>query len=343
MSRSLIWFRRSLRLDDLHAFRVPVERGHEVACVVVKDSKFRIGAGAFSDRTSMYDDALASLAYDLSDLGGKLYVLDGNPEKEIPNFLTNNKFTDLWFAEEIEPDGIVRDNNVRGQVEALGIRVHATDDQYLYPPAAFMTGTGKPYSVFTPFKKRCLSQLPGQPMDAPTSVKWINVIAPVVSPTKPDGGKTFCAIGTASAYRHFSEFCATDINDYKEKRDIPAEQGTSRLSPHLHFGVAVDVGHFLGRAVGGGDVGQQRGLVGAGVFGQLRTQVFLGVVERVLHQRGVGVAQRGTQLLEVLGDGLRGGGGHRRFPSSTESTESRVVRQAPAHSASTCLPRVVMR
>lgn len=254
MSRSLIWFRRSLRLDDLQAFRVPVERGHEVACVVVKDSKFRIGAGAFSERTKLYDDALASLASDLSDLGGKLYVLDGNAEEEIPNFLAKNKFTDLWFAEEIEPDGIVRDQNVRSQVEALSIHVHATNDQYLFPPAAFMTGTGKPYSVFTPFKKRCLSQLPGQPMEAPTSVKWMNVIGPVVSPSITDGSKTFCAIGTVSAYRHFSEFCATDINDYKEKRDIPAEQGTSRLSPHLHFGV-VSPRRLLHMALGVGSDG----------------------------------------------------------------------------------------
>jgi len=254
MSRSLIWFRRSLRLDDLQAFRLPVERGDEIACIVIRDSSFRIGPGTFADRTKMYDDAVASLAGDLAKIGGKLYLLDGNPEEEVPIFLSQNNFTDLWFAEEIEPSGISRDRMVRTNVEALGICVHATNDQYLYPPTAFVTGTGKPYSVFTPFKKRCLSQIPGQPVDAPKTVKWININKPSVFPVIPSGGDTFCAVGTASAYRHFSEFCASDIDDYAEKRDIPADRGTSRLSPHLHFGV-VSPRRLLHIALGAGSNG----------------------------------------------------------------------------------------
>lgn len=237
MSRSLIWFRRSLRIDDLQAFRQPVELGHEIACVVVRDSKYRMGNGAFASRTSLYDSALASLANDLKDLGGRLLILDGAPEVEIPRFLSQNHITDLWFADEIEPDGLKRDAKVRREAEQLGLNVHVSQDQYLYSPAAFVTGSGKPYSVFTPFKKRCLSQLPPTPTDVPTGIKWMDIAGSSVQAALHNDLNGFCSMGTASGNEHFSRFCERDIKEYGEQRDIPSVDGTSRLSAHLHFGV----------------------------------------------------------------------------------------------------------
>jgi len=237
MSRSLIWFRRSLRLDDLQAFRNPVERGDQVACVVVRDSRYRSGAGAFAARTEMFDNALASLAQDLKLLGGKLFVLDGKPELEIPRFLSRNAITDLWFSDEIEPEGRKRDSTVRNEVELLGVSVHACTDQYLYAPDAFVTGTGKPYSVFTPFKKRCLASLPHQPSAAPKEVRWLDVAEPCVDPKVPVSSGMFAAMQSSAAYDHYTEFCENNIQQYDEQRNFPAVNGTSQLSPHLHFGV----------------------------------------------------------------------------------------------------------
>ena len=237
MSRSLIWFRRSLRIDDLTAFRSPVEMGHQIACVVVRDSKYRSGDASFVARTNLYDQALESLANDLKGLGGKLLLLDGNPEVEIPRFLSQNAITDIWFADEIEPEGLNRDAKVRREAEQLGVRVHVCQDQYLFAPSAFVTGTGKPYSVFTPFKKRCLAQLPPRPLDAPTSIKWLVIEGQTVNGAPHADVDGVCAMNTASAYAHFTRFCERDIEHYEEMRNFPAVDGTSRLSGHLHFGV----------------------------------------------------------------------------------------------------------
>jgi len=237
MSRSLVWFRRSLRIDDLQSFRQPVELGHEIVCVVVKDRKYRTGDGSFASRTNLYDQALESLAGDLSGVGGKLLLLDGNPEVEIPRFLSLNNITDIWFADEIEPDGVNRDAKVRAEAEQLGVRVHVCQDQYLYPPSAFATGAGKPYSVFTPFKKRCLAQLPPCPTDLPTSIKWLDIDGQTIQPASHASVDGFCAMNTASAYEHYTRFCDQQIEHYEEMRNYPAVDGTSRLSAHLHLGV----------------------------------------------------------------------------------------------------------
>jgi deoxyribodipyrimidine photo-lyase len=185
----------------------------------------------------MFDTALESLAQDLKVLGGKLFVLDGKPELEIPRFLSRNAITDLWYADEIEPEGRKRDSTVRHEAERLGVTVHVCTDQYIYAPDAFVTGTGKAYSVFTPFKKRCLASLPHQPIDAPKEVRWLDVTNPFVEPDVAVAHGMFCAMQTSSAYKHFAEFCDNNIQEYDEQRNFPAVKGTSRLSPHLHFGV----------------------------------------------------------------------------------------------------------
>ena len=110
-------------------------------------------------------------------------------------------------------------------------------------------------------------------------------------------------------------------------------------------------GDLVRRAVAAGHGDDHLGLAPAGVFGQFRAQVLLGVVERVLHQGGIGAGQRTAQVLQVLGDRRRQDGAvvagiegvHGMSPSRTESTESRVARQAAAHSCSTVWPACVMR
>lgn len=237
MARSLVWFRRSLRIDDLQAFRLPIERGDEVACVVVRDSRYRTGTGAFSKRNILYDNALSSLANDLKELGGKLYVLDGNPVEELLTCIVQNAVTDVWFADEVEPDGRLRDAELDEKAMSVGVSVHKCQDQFLYAPAAFQTGTGKPYSVFTPFKKRCLSQLPSLPMDAPSDINWLHLSLPSIEPKVPAGGDIFCPMQTAAAHEHFTNYCESGISQYAEVRDFPSINGTSRLSAHLHLGV----------------------------------------------------------------------------------------------------------
>jgi deoxyribodipyrimidine photo-lyase len=201
------------------------------------DSHYRVGPGSFSKRTELYESALGALANDLKDLGGRLYVLNGNPEIEVLQFIVQNAFTDLWFADEIEPNGIKRDSNIERQAMHLGVTVHICQDQYLYAPTAFETGTGKAYSVFTPFKKRCLAQLPKRPTDTPTSIKWLELSVPTVNPKVPIAGDDFCAIQTQAGYDHYTRFCSDALPNYALNRDLPSINGTSRLSPHLHLGV----------------------------------------------------------------------------------------------------------
>ena len=117
---------------------------------------------------------------------------------------------------------------------------------------------------------------------------------------------------------------------------------------HLRLGIPVDVGDLVGCAVAAGDRGDHFGLGLARVLRQFRAQVFLRVVQGVLHQRRVGAGQGFAQAVEVRGNGGGKRCVHADVPFAsrslrTESTESRVARQAAAHSPRAMRPIGVMR
>lgn len=69
-------------------------------------------------------------------------------------------------------------------------------------------------------------------------------------PTSPDwaGGFADWAPGEDGAQAALADFVA-EAGDYAQRRDLPAIEGTSRLSPHLHFGEIspATIWHRLGR------------------------------------------------------------------------------------------------
>lgn len=128
--------------------------------------------------------------------------------------------------------------------ERLDLRLY--DGNYLMPPGAITTGGGDPYKIYTPFSKALLERMPPReclpepagihsPDGWPASDKlgdWR------LLPTNPDwsgGIGKFWQVGEAAAHERLAEW-ADHVADYAEARNLPSQDGTSRLSPHLHFG-----------------------------------------------------------------------------------------------------------
>ena len=137
-----------------------------------------------------------------------------------------------------------------------------------------------------------------------------------------------------------------DAEESPQPRFARRRRRRAQRGLHGDFGIAIDVGDFLRRAVAAGDRGDHLCLGLAGVLREFRAQVFLGVVQRVLHQRGIGAGERRTQLRQVRGNGGRLTV-HRAarvvVPDRTESRESRVAAHAAVQACRTSRPGAVMR
>ena len=135
-------------------------------------------------------------------------------------------------------------NAERAIAERLDLVLH--DGNYLAPPGSITTGAGQPYKIFTPFWRALRERLPPpDPLPAPERLE-----APAhwpqsdriedwqLLPTEPDWATGFgeeWTPGEAGARDRLDDF-ATISDRYEDQRNLPSIEGSSRLSPHLHFG-----------------------------------------------------------------------------------------------------------
>ena len=127
-----------------------------------------------------------------------------------------------------------------------GIAAMSCPGNLLFEPGTILSNAGRPFQVFTAFWKACLAKpAPAQPAAAPA---WIP--APVQWPASLEianlnlepaidwtaGLRETWHPGEAGAVQRFSAFRQGTIETYSAERDRPDHPGTSRLSPHLHFG-----------------------------------------------------------------------------------------------------------
>ena len=237
VQKSLVWYRRSLRIDDLKALSTPMRRGDSLACVAIADASYRTGQGTCANRTAFYDAAIANLHLDLETLGGRLHIFSGDAKDILCRLIIKHGFTDLWFARESEPLGRKRDVTVANAVEALGVVVHETEDQWLNHPASIQTGSGTPYGVFTPYKRKVLSLPPEEPISSQIASCWIDIGGTV--PEKPSALSfdMYPQPSSKAGLDRFDTFLKGGLETYHVDRDFPELDGTSRLSAHLHLGM----------------------------------------------------------------------------------------------------------
>jgi deoxyribodipyrimidine photo-lyase len=131
---------------------------------------------------------------------------------------------------------------------ALGERVELClyHGNYLAPPGSVLTGSGKPYRIYTPFWRALSERMPPRgrqpaPSRIPAPEHWPaseELEAWSLLPTSPDWAEGFArqwTPGETGAHVRLADF-ADRASRYGGARNLPAQEGTSRLSPHLHFG-----------------------------------------------------------------------------------------------------------
>ncbi|WP_298284148.1 deoxyribodipyrimidine photo-lyase [Acidocella sp.] len=235
----LMWFRGDLRLADNPALHAACAAGGPVALVYVLDER----AGAAS-RWWLHQ-SLTALSREIEPLGGHLILRRGEPLAVIPALAAEIGAGAVHVARAFEPAHRALDRALDASLKTHGIALHRHQSLSLFAPERILTKTGTPYGVFTPFAKAC--QEAGIPDDAcPRPARIQGVQAPgddlaswALLPTRPDwagGLRAEWQPGEAGAQQRLNAFLAGPMAAYATARDLPGRPGTSKLSPHIHFG-----------------------------------------------------------------------------------------------------------
>lgn len=244
MSISVHWFRRDLRLGDNSALAEAQQRGDLVLPVFVFDPALLRRSDIGAPRVAFLLDCLRKLSADLEDLGSQLIVLRGAPEQQIPSLLRRTGASWVTVHRDYSPYGRRRDRQVRRRIEEMGARWIEETGVLLVEPENCVKDDGRPYTVFTPFARRWrLAEKKAPRRRAalrPLPAELLARAAGTPLPTLEELGLSLSAEiesgGERAARQRLDAFIACGLLGYADRRDLPGQPGTSRLSAHLKLG-----------------------------------------------------------------------------------------------------------
>jgi deoxyribodipyrimidine photo-lyase len=241
MTTAIHWFRRDLRLTDNTALNAALaSHVHVVPVFVLSEWKSRHHwCGA--PRLGFLCGCLQSLHLNLERKGGRLIVRQGHAVQVLEKLARETGAAAVYFNRDPDPFGRQIESDLNAMGARLGIKIHSCKDAAIRERDEVLTGEDRPYRVFTPYA-RAWSKFPEPPPEK--SVGKISVPPSVISDPLPTLARwrlkseaQIVEPGEAAARKRLSSFLDDRILSYGLTRDLPAEDGTSRLSQDLRHGL----------------------------------------------------------------------------------------------------------
>lgn len=236
----IVWLRRDLRLADQPAFHAAAQLGPVIPVYVLDDDAAGHHAYGGASRWWLHH-SLADLSKTLGSRHSRIILRRGDAVEELTKLAEETGAEAVHAIRHYEPWW----RKAQGKLaEVLDLQLY--DGNFLLPAGAVKTGSGTPYKIYTPFSKATLEHMPPrdtlpepETLSHPDSWPHSDTLDDWdLLPTKPDwsgGIAEFWKVGEAAAHNRLAEWDG-DVGDYDEGRNLPSQDGSSRLSPHLHFG-----------------------------------------------------------------------------------------------------------
>lgn len=238
MTKSILWFRQDLRLFDHPALAAAAAQGPVLAVYILDEETPGLRPMGGASRWWLHH-SLTSLRAALRDKGVDLILRRGRSSGVLATLMAETGAHTIHALHHFEPGW----KTAEDEVAAISTLVLHHGNQ-LAPPDSILSGSGGRYRVFTPWWRQLLSHMPPpRPVPVPDAITPIVGVASEalddwnLLPTAPNWAQGFDVwtpgeAGAGAALRAFLPM----IGHYDDRRNLPSITGTSRLSPHLHFG-----------------------------------------------------------------------------------------------------------
>ncbi len=246
----IVWFREDLRLEDNPAFFTACQKAKHIIPVYIFDDqnsgRWPLGAAS----RWWLERSLTSLAQQLKRHGNELLFFKGDALEVLSKIAARSNAAAVYWNRLYGPAQIERDKKVKSTLRQSGIDAVSLKGNVLIEPWKVLNKSDQPYKVFTPYWNRVkqllvnqppsiyplLDAIPSAPKKLPDSmtIKSLKLYTGDVDWARdfPD----YWQPGVGGAKNLKNTFIDAAIDNYSNQRDLPDVDGTSRLSPHLHFG-----------------------------------------------------------------------------------------------------------
>jgi deoxyribodipyrimidine photo-lyase len=242
--RAVHWFRSDLRMQDNTALAAAASRAGALVPLFVLDDRLLASPRQGAARVRFLLDCVARLADELAARGSALVVRRGDPRAIVPEVARSARAGLVTWSRDYGPYARARDLHVERALARDGVRAESHKDRVVFESDEVRTGSGGPFAVYTPYSRAWWRRFDEAPPAAAPPLRLPPPPAAVASEALPDAkalgfaddSARLPAGGAKAAQRRLRDFLARDVRHYAERRDFPAADATSRLSPHLRFG-----------------------------------------------------------------------------------------------------------
>lgn len=246
--KGIIWFREDLRLYDNKALYFASRQCSKgVIGVYIIDHSFWKKHQTAHCRIEFILRALGSLSSNLNHLNIPLFIFETHQTTSISSWLIGlaqqHQVEAIFYNRQYEIDEKRRDAQVELALQDQKISCYSYDDQVILPPGSVTTQQNSFFKVFTPYQRawrkvfteQSIHLLPSPDLQKPMSIQ--STPAPAVKRYHSNVAPQRWLASEEFASQRLEKFIIDDLYSYREKRDFPALDGVSQLSPYLTSGL----------------------------------------------------------------------------------------------------------
>ena len=227
---SVFWFRRDLRLADNRGLHEALKCPFPVLPLFIFDTDITDELPDHDPRISFIYQLLDGIDTDLKALSSGLLCKKGTVLSIWKELLNTYNVQQVFCNEDYEPYATTRDSRVRKLLGAHGIPLLQFKDQVIFAKNEVVKNDQSPYTVFTPYKNKWLSEFESSALgkfNLGTTGNYLKYKA--TFPTLQD-------LGFKPSSGIVRPYTLENLYNYEKGRDFPALNQTSNLSIYLRFG-----------------------------------------------------------------------------------------------------------
>ena len=236
------WFRRDLRLEDNTALFHALTNNEQVLPLFIFDTEILDSLEDKADaRVQFIFDTLMTIRKKLRATGNDIYIAYGSPMEVFKNLISQYTISAVYTNHDFEPYAIQRDNAIKQFLATHNIAFKTCKDQVIFEKDEVLKDDGKPYTIYTPYSKKWKLKLTADDLVPRPSEKYLRYL--YQTPPLPEIGLQQIGFLPTEMFIPVTQLNLEIVKNYHNTRDLPAVNGTTRMSVHLRFGT-VSIRHL---------------------------------------------------------------------------------------------------
>jgi len=238
---NVFWFRRDLRLEDNAGLYYALKSGLPILPIFIFDKIILDQLKEKSDpRVTFIFNTIVQLRVELQSLGSDLKIFYGKPAEVWQSLVKNYDIDSVYANHDYESYAVIRDKQVKDFLISENIKFLTYKDHVIFERSEVVKDDGKPYTVFTPYKRKWLSKLGDNPAKSsflrayPTQKYFSSLYKFEINSSSISLEEM--GFSRSTIFLPEKSVAQSVIKLYDQKRDFPALDATSKLGIHFRFG-----------------------------------------------------------------------------------------------------------